>query len=320
MEVQELANRLLGDRELDRRHPVTIQRHQARLSDRHTGGPHEQQGTKAQRLRRTRSTPILLNSLYEPLTRWKTLEPLYPRWPQTWRRYHLLEGIRVVDQEVVNVSARDQVTKTPKGGIRHSSGMVSFDTQHQQKIMIDADDLIEILVTKPNNSTTAWTLAQLERQFRTLFGRPGTWWHYEIPFVTYLSVFPKTFEVFGTRKEYVRLKHPWSTSTRARVLDHKDEVMTSLARIKQRGLVAYQKMAQLNEVPAIIVNAESGKHRLKTHIDLFNPVPDRYFPIEGNEKYGLPLTPNLDAREAAALQDSKIPQSHHSRDQMKVTV
>jgi hypothetical protein len=211
----------------------------------------------------------------------------------------------VVDQEKVNLSARDQVTKTVKGGIRHSSGIVTFDSQHQQKLMIDADDLIEILVTKPNNSTTAWTLAQLERQFRTLFGRPGTWWHYEIPFVSYLSVFPKTFEVFGTRKEYVRLKHPWSTSTRARVLDHKDDVMTSLARVKQTGLVAYQKSAQLNEQP-IVFNAETGKHRLKTHIELFNPVPDKYFPMEGVQKFGLPRTPNLDARESAALQDSRV--------------
>lgn len=306
MEIQELANRLLGDRELDRRHPVTLQRYQNRLADRATGGPHEQQATKAQRMRRTRSTPIMLNSLFEPLSRWKTLEPLYVRWPNAWRRYHLLEGIRVVDQEVVNLSARDQVTKTVKGGIRHSSGMVSFDSQQQQKIMIDADDLIDILVTKPNNSTTAWTLAQLERAFRKSVGRCGSWWHYELPFVTYLSVFPKTFEVFGTRKEYVRLKHPWSTMTRARVLDHKDEVMTSLARIKQTGLVAYQKSAQLNEVPNIIFNQDSGKHRIKTNIDLFHPVPDRYFPTEGNQKYGLPRTPNLDAREAAALQDSKV--------------
>jgi hypothetical protein len=183
--------------------------------------------------------------------------------------------------------------------------MVSFDTQHQQKIMIDADDLIDILVTKPNNSTTAWTLAQLERTFRTLFGRPGTWWHYELPFVTYLSVFPKTFEVFGSRKEYVRLKHPWSTSTRARVLDHKDEVMTSLARIKQPGLVAYQKSAQLNEVPDIIFNHESGKHRVKTKIDLVKTVPAQYFPTEGVQKHGLPRTPNLDARGSAALMDSK---------------
>jgi hypothetical protein len=242
----------------------------------------------------------------EPLTRWKTLEPLYPRWPNTWRRYHLLEGIRVVDQDVVNLSARDQVVKTVKGGIRHSSGIVAFDTQHQQKIMIDADDLINILVTKPNGSTTAWTLARLEREFRTLFGRPGSWWHYELPFVTFLSVFPKTFEVFGTYSEYVRLKHPWSTATRARILDHKNEVMTSLARLKEPGLVQYQRSAKLNELPNIIHTQDSAKHRIKTKIDLFNPVPNQFFPIEGNEKYGLPLTPNLDARHASALQDSKM--------------
>eukprot|EP00931_Biecheleriopsis_adriatica_P116888 TRINITY_DN92472_c0_g1_i1.p1 TRINITY_DN92472_c0_g1~~TRINITY_DN92472_c0_g1_i1.p1 ORF type:complete len:307 (+),score=37.84 TRINITY_DN92472_c0_g1_i1:68-988(+) len=208
---------------------------QRSLSERDRGGPHEQMRSKPARLRSTRSCDILHSSLEEPLAGYKTLEPLRPRWPSTFRRLHLNDGIRVRDCDTVVVSARDQLGKTKKGLVRSSSGTVTYSNTHRMKVELDVHTLAEILGDGVPGGRHAWTPSRLEFEFVHRTGRPGAWNHYDVGIIPFMLLFPKTFDLFGPSHDYVRLTRKISTT----VLDNIEDALVRLARSREDGSVQH---------------------------------------------------------------------------------
>lgn len=211
---------------------------QRALAERKSGGPHEQTRSKAFRLQATRSCEVSHSSLEEPLTHWKSLESLKPQWPHSIRRYHKDHGIRVVDNDTVVISARDQVQKTPNGLIRSSSGSVTYSHTQRQKAEIEVQELAHILSDGPPSGSPGWTPKKLEWIFKERAGRPGVWGHYNIGIKAFLLCFPKTFEMYGNGQEFVRLRRARNTI----VLDDAEEAMTRLARARWHGYIQQQPM------------------------------------------------------------------------------
>merc|ERR1719367_2099665 len=102
------------------------QRLQQSLGERTSGGPKEQMRSAPERLRCTRNCEIMHSSLEEPLSHYKSLEPSRPHWPSSHRRFHLDNGIRVLDHDTVVIDAHDTMRKTKKGMMRCSSGTVTY--------------------------------------------------------------------------------------------------------------------------------------------------------------------------------------------------
>merc|ERR1711869_92335 len=75
-------------------------------------------------------------------------------------------------------------------------------------------------------------------------GRNGVWWDYGMALSAFMSLFLRTFELYGTHasphQSYVRLRHKWAV----KVLDHSDTIMVHLARLKDPKLLRYHKAAQ----------------------------------------------------------------------------
>jgi len=215
---------------------TTQQRLQASLYDRQRGGPREQILSPTQRMRKCRSTEILHSSLEEPLTTWKSLEPVRPKWPTLWRRYHLKDGIRVKDQDTILVEARDTMVKTKKGLLRDSSGFVTYSETHRRKVEIDAIFLAQIVNGGIPGGGHAWTPKVLERIFKERTGRIGSWNHYEVPIKHFLALFPKTFQQFGPDMQFVRLRN----LLRPVLVDDSEDAMSRLACARERGFIEPQ--------------------------------------------------------------------------------
>lgn len=209
------------------------QRLQRSLYDRRRGGPIEQTQSAPQRMRNTRSTEILHSSLEEPLSTYKSLEPVRPRWPTYWRRYHLCHGIRVKDQDTILVEANDKHVKTKKGLIRTSSGFVTYSETHRRKVELDVVFLAQVLNGGIPGGGHAWQPRKLERVFKERCGRDGTWNHYEIPLKHFLTLFPKTFEQFGPDLQFVRLRH----MLKPQLMDNTEDAMSRLALARERGFI-----------------------------------------------------------------------------------
>lgn len=209
------------------------QKMQRSLQDRCGGVPREQTMSAPQRLRNTRCTEILHSSLEEPLSTYKSLEPLRPKWPTHWRRFHLNDGIRVKDQDTVMVDARDQHVKTKKGLLRSSSGSVTYSETHRRKAEIDVMFLAQIVNGGIPGGGHAWTPKKLQVVFKERTGRHGVWMDYEVPLKHFLSLFPKTFEQFGSDMEFVRLRQ----TLRPQLLDKTEDAMTRLACARERGYI-----------------------------------------------------------------------------------
>lgn len=158
------------------------------------------------------------------------MEPSRPHWPNTFQRYHLTRGIRVVDNDTIVVSARDMVQRTQHGLIRTSSGYATYSQTHRQKAEIEVGELAQILAS---SDTTMWTPKKLETVFKERYGRPGIWAHYDLGIRAFLSCWSKTFELYGKDGEFVKLRR----ARNAVVLDHPEEVMTRLARARSDGIL-----------------------------------------------------------------------------------
>ena len=72
--------------------------------------------------------------------------------------------------------------------------------------MLDAEDIVKILQEKePFNSEPFWKVKQLEFEFKRT-GRPGGMWaKHGLDFHAFLTLFPKTFKVFGPQNQFVHL-------------------------------------------------------------------------------------------------------------------
>jgi hypothetical protein len=117
--------------------------------------------------------------------------------------------------------------------MRSSSGAVTYSDTHRKKIELDVQELARILAHEgvPGGGHS-WTPKKLQRVFMERTGRPGSWNHYEVPFIDFLTLFPKTFEVFCNR-EQVRLHR----NGKCTVLDTGEDALIRLGKAREHGFV-----------------------------------------------------------------------------------
>lgn len=199
------------------------------LARRSRAGPPEQVKSYASRLRNTRCCEIQHSSMEEPLSCFKSLEPLRPNWPHSHRRFHIKDGVRVLDNETVVVDAKDRCIRTMKGQVRSSTGSVTYSATHLMKLELDVQDLAKILTGDCPGGGYAWSPKRLAHVFKERTGRAGCWATYELSFMAFLSLFPRTFEIFGDG-QYVRLRAGLKGC--ASLLDTAQEAIIRLARAR----------------------------------------------------------------------------------------
>jgi hypothetical protein len=147
-----------------------------------------------------------------------------------------------------------------KGEVKHSTGYVTFSASHKDKVELDVAKLAELVREGVPGGGHAWTPKQLELVFRTRTGRKGTWATYDVPFKEFLRTFPKSFELFGPKDDYVRCV----TRSTSSALDKGEDAMVRLARARANGLVdpkrGTQSLPSLNQAKA---SRHLSNHRLK---------------------------------------------------------
>jgi len=233
-----------------------------------------------QKLRRSRSTPILHADIHEPAVDYKILVDDKIRWPHTFHRYHLIDGISVVDHGRVVLSARDQAYRTKMGKYRNSSGTVTYNYDSYVKVCLDADCLGDVLNDYPPNGVSAWKIHDVEHHFRLRQGRPGVWKDYKLPLASFFSLFRRTFELYGTHADknssYVRLRHKWGANSRPKVIDNIEEIMIHLARLREPKLLKYHALKMLSPVTDVFgaTPKAAASHKFSTHIQVREKIPE----------------------------------------------
>jgi len=119
-------------------------------------------------------------------------------------------------------------------------------------LRLDAIDLIGLLRTvtpyqRSRRLPTVWTLPRLERQYKEKVGRPGSWRRFSLTFRTFLSLFPKTFQLFGPEDEYARLY----CTTRLVPVEGDDEVLKRLEKLHQTGHTGHMRLTQQRRHPGL---------------------------------------------------------------------
>jgi len=224
---------------------------QSQLLQRPHGGPQEQAlGGPLRKYIARRCFEVQHSSMEEPLCAYKSLEASQMRWPHSFRRFHLTDGIRVTDNDTIVVSARDHTTMTKTGRSRASTGHVTFSHTHLTKLTLDSQELGQILAEHPPGGAYAWTLRELERVFRTRTGRTGCWSHYGVPFADFINCFPKSIERFGSKNELLRLR----TKSRCGMLERHQEIMTKLAQARLHNQEEEQRRRRAEHLPDIRTN------------------------------------------------------------------
>eukprot|EP00928_Gymnodinium_smaydae_P048193 TRINITY_DN32211_c0_g1_i1.p1 TRINITY_DN32211_c0_g1~~TRINITY_DN32211_c0_g1_i1.p1 ORF type:complete len:341 (+),score=37.75 TRINITY_DN32211_c0_g1_i1:115-1137(+) len=244
---------------------------QKSLGERSRGGPREHVRSFPHRLRNTRACEILHSSMHDPLASYKTLERAMPRLKSSQHRYHLLDGYKVFDQDTICMSTRDQLLKTKNGLLRTSTGSATFSDTHRKKVQLDVQELVRILAHEgwPGGGH-GWTPKKLERIFIERTGRPGSWAHYEVPFLEFLSLFPKTF-VFFNHRQFIKLAQGRNHA----VLDEGDEAMIRLSMARTHGHVDTMHEVEGPNKRQPFVEEELRTHRMKaTFSHRFQPVMD----------------------------------------------
>jgi len=108
------------------------------------------------------------------------------------------------------------------------------------KAEIDVEALAAIVKEGVPRGQHHWTPKVLERLFRERTGRAGTWAHYGVPFKEFLRLFPKTFEMFGPKDDFVRSKNLRSQ----KILDKVEDAMVLLAKAREDGFVDHHNNAE----------------------------------------------------------------------------
>lgn len=147
------------------------------------------------------------------------------------------DGFRVSDLHNIQVSTRDQVQRTLKGTLRTSSGLVTYNALDRTHLEIDAEDIAKILrEQEPHGQSSGrmWSVKKLEKAYQHRFRTNGSWVRQGVSFRAYLSLFPKTFDLFGADHDFVRL----CNKSRLCAVDHSEDVMISLALACEQGHVA----------------------------------------------------------------------------------
>lgn len=172
-------------------------------------------------------------------------QPLRPYWPD-WRT----KDARPVDRTIVEVPVTEQLVKTKKGLCRASSGVVRYSAVHGVKFRADAEELLYIMRRQLPANCKVWSVWALEKAYQASSRRHGSWARYNLSLQNFLSLFPRTFELFGAQEQFVRPLRSTVTS----VADGEEEVMKRLALARHSGVVhshtpvegVYQRQAEAN--------------------------------------------------------------------------
>jgi len=200
-------------------------------------GPAHVRAPTVHKLEKRRHGEILHNFCQEALPWYKNLEPVRPQWPKQMKRWTEREGFRVSDLHSIQVSTRDQVQRTQKGTLRTSSGVVTYNAIDKMHMEIDAGDLATILrQQEPHGQSSGrmWSVKKLEKAYHHRFRNNGSWERQGVSFRAYLSLFPKTFDLFGADHDFVRLV----CKSRLCAVDFSEDAMISLALACEQGHVA----------------------------------------------------------------------------------
>jgi len=182
-----------------------------------------------------RFTEILHNFCDEPLPWYKKLETSRPRWPTAMRKFTAKDGFRVADTHNIEVPSCDKLQRAKKGLLRTSSGMVNYSALDRMPFELDAGDIIKILREREPHILQGklWSVKKLEKAYQTRFRRQGSWARQGVPFKVFLSLFPKTFDLFGADQDYIRLVK----KSRLSAVDSSEDAMVSLALACEQGYV-----------------------------------------------------------------------------------
>jgi len=206
-------------------------------------GPAEVRAPVQHRRDKLRFTEVLHNFCHEPLPWYKNLEHIRPEFPNALRKWTEREGFRVADHHNVQVTTRDQSQRTKKGSLRTSSGLVTYNAIHRMQFELDAEDIASILREQNphmQSSGKMWSVKNLDKAYQSRFRRHGSWVRQGVAFKVYLSLFPKTFDLFGSNRDYVRIIH----QSRLCAIDCSEDAMISLALACEKGYV--QRIAPLD--------------------------------------------------------------------------
>mmetsp|Transcript_39956 Transcript_39956/g.89695 ORF Transcript_39956/g.89695 Transcript_39956/m.89695 type:complete len:204 (+) Transcript_39956:301-912(+) len=162
------------------------------------------------------------------------------------------------------------------GVFRASSGNVLYQPDQRDKIQLDVECLVKLLLQQPPNSAPSWTVRQLEFAFRNV-GRKGVWAQNGMSLLLFLGCFFKTFHVFGPNDEFVRLNH--GSPGHSRCLDHLDTVMVNLARISEPRLCFEERLHFHPKVPpslkksGVAAVSHTFESKLRFHDEYQDPPP-----------------------------------------------
>jgi hypothetical protein len=160
---------------------------------------------------------------------WKRVEPFRPEWQKGHRHYTSKHGHKEEDVENVVVSARDAPRLTARGGIlRESTGEVCYSARQRLKFEVDALEVLLILQGLVPHGAKEWNMHKIEQAFFDKHGRLGCWTAYRIPLDVFLSLFPRTFQVFGFPGKFARSLQ----RSLSRIVDDGEDVMRRLALLR----------------------------------------------------------------------------------------
>lgn len=140
---------------------------------------------------------------------------------------------RPVHCNLVEIPALDRAIKTKLGQVRVSDGVIRYSAVHGVHFRSDADELLRILWHMKPHGSVVWSLPKLEKAYRMKIGRSGSWVRYELSLRSFLSLFPRSFELYGSEDAFVRA----SRSTRTAVAEGDEEVMKRLAVARHTGFI-----------------------------------------------------------------------------------
>lgn len=188
--------------------------------------------------RKGRNTEVLHRFCREPIPWYKKVEPMRPQWRNDYHWYTEKDGIRVKDTDLFVVPSRDILERTRHGGlVRSSNGEVTYSASQRLQFELDAEQLARIIREVVPYGTQEWSLDKLEKEFYSQIGRRGCWVQHSIPLNAFVSLFTKTFYMFGhLGAEMVRVQR----KTGNRVEDNPEDVMIRLALASKRGCVERQ--------------------------------------------------------------------------------
>jgi len=154
-------------------------------------------------------------------------QPFRPCWPD-WRH----NDARPVDRTIVEMPVTEQLVKTKVGLYREPSGVVRYSAVQGVKFRADAEDLLHIMRRQVPANAKVWSLHALQKAYQKTTRGIGTWERYNLPLHIFLSLFPRTFQLFG-EDQFVR---PMRAGVRS-VAESEDEVMKRLAMARYNGFV-----------------------------------------------------------------------------------